>query len=119
MKTTLMLAAAALAFMAFGLNDMLTGRWETRPSLKGNITGIVFKPDHTYEGYINKKPFVSGRYILKDSLITIKEYGCEDKTGIYKLVLFHHSDSLRFQAVNDSCTPRREGMTRLVFGRVK
>lgn len=118
MKTVL-IGAAILALAAFIEKDKLTGRWETKPSVNGNVTGVVFKPDNTYEGYVNKKPFVSGRYTLKDSLIFITENGCADKTGVYKIILFSNLDSLRFQSVNDSCDERREGMNRTVLGRVK
>ena len=27
-------------------DDKLTGRWQTQPSEKGNITGVVFKADN-------------------------------------------------------------------------
>lgn len=36
-------------------NDMLAGRWESRPSEKGNVTGVVFKNGNSMEGYVNKK----------------------------------------------------------------
>ena len=110
--------AAVLMASAPGVKEQLTGRWEPKPSINGNITGVVFKPDNTYEAYINKKPFVSGRYTLQDSLISIIETAC-DKTGIYRLNFFSGSDSLRFVPVMDSCDQRREGMKKLVFGRVK
>ena len=99
----------------------LTGRWETKPSEKGNITGVVFKGDSTYEGYINKKPFVSGTYSFSstDSIITITESSCNGVTGTYKVNFFSNADSMRFTVVQDYCAERREGMQRLVFGRVK
>jgi hypothetical protein len=100
-------------------NDKLTGRWETKPSEKGNITGVVFNKDNTYEGYVNKKPFVSGKYSLRRNTIIIEETGCNGTQGIYKLIFFSHSDSLRFEPISDSCTERREGMIRTILGRVK
>ena len=116
---TILIIAAILSFTSFGEGDILTGRWETKPSANGNVTGVMFKSDHTYEGYVNRKPFVSGRYSLQDSLISVTENGCNGKTGIYRIILFSNSDSLRFQSVNDSCDERRAGMNSIVLGRVK
>ncbi len=99
----------------------LTGRWETMPSEKGNITGVIFKNDNTFEGYVNKKPFVSGTYSYNalDSTLTFKDNGCNGVTAMYKIVFFSNADSLRFVVINDGCTQRKEGMQRLVMGRVK
>ena len=116
---TLIIYLTAMIGLASETN--LTGRWETKPSEKGNTTGVVFKQDNTYEGYVNKKPFVSGTYTFNesDSVITIHESSCNGVTGIYKVNLFSNADSMRFTAIQDSCTERREGMQRLVLGRVK
>jgi hypothetical protein len=99
----------------------IKGRWETRPSEKGNVTGVVFKADSTYEGYVNKKPFVSGIYSFSpdDSVISITDGGCGGVTGVYKVGFLSNGDSMRFTAINDSCSERREGMQRLVMGRVR
>ena len=109
------------ALMSLTSTIDLTGRWETKPSEKGNITGVVFKSDSTYEGYVNKKPFVSGTYSfnITDSIITINESSCNGVTGTYKVNFFSDADSMRFTVVQDYCSERREGMQRLVFGRVK
>ena len=117
MKTVLM-AVAVLILVSFA-TDSLIGRWETKPSVNGNVTGVVFKADSSFEGYVNKKPFVSGRYTLHDSIFTFTDNGCDGKQGVYKIVFFSNSDSLRFVPINDSCTDRREGMSRLIMGRVK
>ena len=116
---TILIIAAIVSLNSLKDGDILTGRWESRRSENGNVTGVIFKPDHTYEGYVNKKPFVSGTYTLEDNLITIIENGCDGKKGIYKILLFSNSDSLRFQSVCDSCEERRDGMNRTVLGRVK
>ena len=99
----------------------LSGRWESKPSEKGNITGVVFKDDNTFEGYVNKKPFVSGTYTYngEDSMLTMLDGGCAGITATYKINFFSNADSMRFTAINDSCTGRKEGMQRLVMGRVK
>ena len=85
-------------------NDMLTGRWETKVSPKGNVTGVVFKADNTLEGYINRKPFVSGKYsFLSDSTITMLDNGCEGKPAISKVIIFSNGDSLRLLPIEDPC----------------
>ena len=108
-----------ITLFAFTPKNKLIGRWETKPSPKGNITGVVFNDDNTYEGYINKKPFVSGSYSLHRNTITIEESGCNGIKATYKLIFFSHSDSLRFEPINDSCTERKGGMQRTILGRVK
>ena len=60
----LMLYSALMILSAFIGENKLIGRWESKPSEKGNVTGVVFK-DSTFEGYVNKKPFVSGAYKLE------------------------------------------------------
>ncbi len=117
MKTVL-LAVAVLMLLSFA-TDRLLGRWETKPSVNGNVTGVVFKADSSFEGYVNKKPFVSGRYRLHDSIFAFTDNGCDGKQGVYKIVFFSNSDSLRFVPINDSCAERKEGMSRLIMGRVK
>ena len=120
MKTILISITAFLSF-AFTASIDITGRWETMPSEKGNITGVVFKNDNTFEGYVNKKPFVSGSYSYnaQDSTLTFKDNGCNGIPATYKIDFFSNSDSLRFVAISDSCMQRKEGMQRLVMGRVK
>lgn len=107
------------SLLAFGTNDKLTGKWETKPWENGVITGLVFKHDNTFEGYVNKKPFVSGTYSLEDSIISFVDNGCEGRTAVYKVIFFSNSDSMRWEPIQDSCTRRREGIPKLILGRVK
>ena len=110
---------SALVVLCFSMREnKLIGRWESKPSEKGNVTGVVFK-DSTFEGYVNKKPFVSGVYKLEDDLFSFVDNGCQGKRGLYKIILFSDSDSLRFEPIADSCTDRKNGMSRLVLGRKK
>ena len=101
--------------------DKLTGRWESKPSEKGNVTGVLFKPDHSLLGYVNKKPFATGTYTFnpKDSIMSFVDNGCNGAQGVYKILFFCNSDSLKFQVITDSCEERKNGMQRLVLGRVK
>jgi hypothetical protein len=117
MKTILICIALIGAVSSIDLK----GRWETKPSEKGNVTGVVFKTDNTFEGYVNKKPFVTGTYAFsaEDSVMTIQDGGCAGVTATYKINFFSDADSMRFTAINDSCTQRKEGMQRLVLGKVK
>ncbi len=118
MKPSMIILVVSIT-LAFTSKDKLTGRWETKPSEKGNVTGVVFKPDNTFEGYVNKKPFVTGNYELQDSIFSFVDNGCQGMRGIYKLVFFSNNDSLRLVPIEDSCGERRNGMSRLVMGRVK
>ena len=119
MKRILVTVGIVISLLAFAPKNKLVGRWETKPSPKGNVTGVVFNKDYTYEGYVNKKPFVSGTYSLGRNIITIEETGCNGVKAVYKLIFFSHSDSLRFEAISDSCAERKEGMQRTILGRVK
>lgn len=115
----LLIPIAILTIFSFTPADMLTGRWETKPSVKGNVTGIVFKENNSFEGYVNKKPFVSGTYEVKDSVLSFVDNGCEGKRAIYNLIFFSNSDSLRFSVISDDCEERRKGMSDIVLGRKK
>jgi len=107
-----------LALSAFTSNNPIEGRWETKPSEKGNVTGVVFKANYEFEGYVNKKPFVSGKYSVEGNVLSFVDNGCEGKRGKYQLIFFSNSDSLRFKAIEDDCVDRRNGMERTILGRV-
>ena len=112
-------AATILSLLEFAASNRLEGRWESKPSVKGNVTGVVFKNDSSFEGYVNRKPFVSGHYTVTDTIMTFTDNGCSGAQGIYSLIFFSNDDSLRFKAVSDSCNERRAGMERLTLGRIK
>jgi hypothetical protein len=116
----MIIAAIALA-LAFPEPNPILGRWETKPSPKGNVTALHMKADSSFEGFINKKPFVSGTYtyIDKDSVLSFVDNGCDRTRGTYKIVFFSEGDSIRFQPISDTCTERRNGMSKTIMGRVK
>jgi hypothetical protein len=118
MKTILISIATMLFLTSTG---ELAGRWESPISPKGNVTSVFFKKDNSFEGYVNKKPFVTGTYSYNtdDRTLTFTDNGCNGATGIYKVDFFSNEDSLRFVAISDTCTQRRQGMERLTLGRMK
>lgn len=91
---TISVATVLVAAFSFTIKDKSTGRWETAPSAKGNVTGVVFKPDNSLEGYVNRKPFTSGRYALHDSIFSFTDNGCDGMRGVYKVIFFHDADSI-------------------------
>ncbi len=112
-------SALLFTLFAFTVKDKLTGRWESLPSVNGNVTSVVFKEDGSFTGFINAKPFVTGMYTLKDSILAMTDNGCNGVQGVYKAVFFSNEDSLRFEGITDECTQRKGGMERTVLGRVK
>jgi hypothetical protein len=110
--------AAAIMLLPV-VKNKLEGRWESKPSVNGNVTGVVFKPDYTFEGYVNRKPFVTGKYSFEDDIFTFTDNGCNGAQGVYRVIFFSNDDSLKLQCISDSCTERKEGMSRLIMGRVK
>jgi hypothetical protein len=120
MKSVIM-SLIALKLFSLSLTNSISGRWESRSST-GAVTGIVFKDDSTFEGYINKKPFFSGTYSYNehDSIVSFVDNGCTvDSLGVYKVKFFSNSVSMRLVAISDACTRRKPGAERLVLGRVK
>lgn len=119
MKILLLSAAIGLLLSFSPNNNPLAGRWSTKPSNKGNVTSVEFRSDSTFDGFINRKAFVSGTYTLQDSIFSFVDNGCEGKRGVYKTIFFSYGDSLRFEPISDSCLDRRAGMSVLVLGKIK
>jgi hypothetical protein len=115
----LLIVVTIFSTMVFTEPDELTGRWESKPSAKGNVTRVVFKADQGFEGYINKKPFTTGKYTLKNNIFSFTDNGCNNVKGVYNIIFFSYNDSIRFVPIDDSCVERRAGMSKLVLGRVK
>lgn len=115
---TILFSVLAMAFLSTEGPERLIGRWESISST-GNVTGVVFKDDNTFEGYVNQKPFVSGTYSLSDSVFIMSDNGCKGVEGVYKLTFFSNNDSFRIQTISDDCEARGNGVNNRVFGRVK
>lgn len=115
-----MLITPVIFFLiAFTTDDGLIGNWETKPSPKGNVTRIIFKADSTFDGFVNKKPFVTGKFQVDNGILSFVDNGCNGAQGVYKLVFFNNGDSLRFEPIHDSCEQRKIGMSKTVVGRIK
>jgi hypothetical protein len=115
----IIISILAITIASFITKDKLIGRWQSKPSPKGNITSVFFKSDNSFEGFVNKKPFVTGVYTLQDSIFSFVDNGCNGKKGIYRIIFYSNSDSIRFDPINDSCAERKEGMSKLILGRIK
>jgi hypothetical protein len=116
---TILIGAVVMILAARAGRDELTGKWESKPSEKGNVTGVIFKADNSFEGFVNKKPFTSGVYEYHDGIFSFVDNGCSGIRGTYKVIFFSHADSLRLEPLNDSCEERKKGMSRLILGRKK
>lgn len=110
---TVFIGCIALAF-TFQQNVLL-GRWESK--MPGKSTGgVIYKADHTYQAYVNKKVFITGNYDLKKDTLSMSDNGCPVK-GFYKITFF--ADSIRYNVIADSCTGRKHDVDKAVLGRVK
>jgi hypothetical protein len=112
---------ATVLITLFVSKDLLTGKWVSTPSVKGNVTSIVFKNDSLFEAFVNRKPFATGKYrfTASDSSLSFVDNGCNSAEAVYKILFFSNADSMRFKAISDTCTERKNGMQRLTMGRVK
>lgn len=115
---TMLIVTAILTLISFTVAEDIIGKWQTKPSPKGNVTMVVFKNDNSFEGFINKKPFTSGKYSYQGDTLSFIDNGCNGKDAIYKVVLFSNNDSLRFEPIRDSCDERRNGMIKTILGRI-
>src|SRR6188474_567619 len=107
-----------LAFTDTDPNPLI-GKWETKPSDGGNITAVIFKDNNEFESYINSTAYINGTYTVKGKVISITDDRCGDITGTYEMIFFSHSDSLRFQAIDDECGRRKFAIENTILGRVK
>jgi hypothetical protein len=70
-----MICASIVALFAFGGKNKLLGRWETKPSPDGSVTSVLMKDDNSFEGFINRKPFVTGQYTFVDDVFSFTYNG--------------------------------------------
>ncbi|UOQ69009.1 hypothetical protein [Hymenobacter volaticus] len=93
----------------------LVGRWQQRWA-NGAILLANFRPDGSYEAFVDGKAFVRGHYSVRQDTVALNDTGCR-MYGHYQLTFFAE-DSVRFTAIQDSCAQRRRGTNQSVFGRL-
>jgi hypothetical protein len=108
-----------LTVAAIAPSNPLVGRWQKKfPN--GDVLLASFRPDGTYDLFVNSKAFVSGKYTLKQEDFTVSDGHCNlNYFGTYKVRFSSGTDSIRFTLVQDSCRSRRQGTSGLIMGRVK
>lgn len=109
---TILIGCTTLAFTF--QQKTIVGRWETKMP-DNTIAGVIYKADHTYQAYVNKKIFVSGNYEFSKDTLSMSDNGCPIK-GFYKLTFF--ADSVRYNVIIDSCEGRKHDVDKAVLGRV-
>lgn len=100
----------------------LLGRWEWSHVYKeGPVTILaVFKANGVYDGFANKKAFVSGTYKVKNDTLYISDAICNSKyQGTYKLKFFGNRDSVKFDVLQDTCSGRKQGIDGTVYKHIK
>jgi len=125
MKNILYLCfASILLSTAFTIKDgenSILGRWELNSIFDHQAFSflIVFRPTGKYDGFLNKKAFVSGTYEMKHDTLYIADPICNiDYKGTYR-VEFFAQDSLKFHLIQDTCIGRKEGLSELTYKKVK
>jgi hypothetical protein len=116
-----LLFLSLLGISLFGMSFIydtspIVGRWEH--IFKDGPTNflVVFRADGTYDGFANKKAFVSGTYKMKNDTLYISDPTCNSKyAGTYRVEYFGKQDSIKFHVIQDTCIGRREGADGLVY----
>jgi hypothetical protein len=126
MKKLLLLSLLAIALLsAFKINEdtnAIQGRWEMNSVYQGQPFSllIVFRNNGNYDGFYNKKIFVSGAYQMKHDTLYLSDPICNSAyQGSYKIQYHGQMDSLTFHVVQDTCRARREGSDGYTFKKVK
>jgi len=108
-----------LPVTAFTIDDNpLLGKWEHSGKSQGQPFNLmaIFRANGTYDGFINKKEFVSGVYHMNHDTLYIADATCNDKyNGTYKMEFFGKLDSLKFHVIQDTCVGRRQATDGKVF----
>jgi hypothetical protein len=110
---------AVLSFTAD--SNPLVGKWEYSSTQQGSPFKLlaIFRANGTFDGFINKKEFVSGAYHMKHDTLYISDPTCNAQyNGIYKVEFFGQHDSLKFHVIQDTCKGRREGTDGFLFKNV-
>lgn len=113
------IAVAAVSFI--NPPNPMTGRWQQR-FRNGAMMLVNFRPDGTYDAFVNKKAIIIGKYYVRQDTVGISDISdgsCNpDYYGTYKLSFFA-PDSVRWNVIEDTCGGRRRGTDKGTLGRVK
>jgi len=115
MKNAL-IVLGSIAFLSFTFSftepdNRILGRWnKITKTPDGQIDLMfVFRTDSTYDGIVNGKAFINGKYFIKNDTMSISDNSCNlAYYGTYRLKYFA-KDSLLFTAISDTCKQRYEG----------
>jgi hypothetical protein len=116
---------AIVLFSAFTISDdpnPILGRWELKGADHGQPFSflVVFRTNGNYDGFLNKKTFVSGTFHMKHDTLYIADPICNSAyEGMYKVQYHGERDSLTFHVIRDTCRARREGSDGFTFKKVK
>ncbi|GAB4044273.1 hypothetical protein [Spirosoma jeollabukense] len=101
----------ALSSLSSNPQNPMVGRWQQR------INGVTLL-DGNYDGFVNRKSYVMGRYYVHQDTIGVTDGTCNPAYfGTYR-IQFLVPDSVRFTAMLDTCRERRETVPTLALGRV-
>ncbi|MBC3785648.1 hypothetical protein [Spirosoma utsteinense] len=111
-----LLIILALSSLSMDPANPLVGRWQQQ--INGVTLLFNFRPDGTYDGFVNGKSYLTGRYYVHQDTIGVTDGKCDPTYfGTYRLQ-FLVPDSVRFTAILDTCRDRRETVPTLALGRV-
>ena len=126
MKRLILLSLPAIMLLtAFKILDdgpsLIQGRWEFRSIERGSAFSflLVFRSNGKYDGFMNKKTFVSGSYHMKHDTLYIADAICNSAyEGTYQIEYHGKADSLTFHVIRDTCRARREGSDGFTYKKV-
>lgn len=124
MKKTILLSLLAVfvCSLTFIEDNPIQGKWNHVFKDGGPEVDFLvnFRADGSYDGFANKKSFVTGTYHMKHDTLYISDPVCNSRyEGTYKVTIFGKQDSVKFQAIQDTCKGRYEGVNGLFYKRVK
>lgn len=124
MKRITLLSLLAITLLAFKIKDEpspILGRWEFRSIEHGSPFSflLIFRSNGRYDGFMNKKTFVSGTYYMKYDTLYIADPICNSAyEGTYQIAYHGKADSLTFHVIRDTCRARREGSDGFTYKKV-
>ena len=116
------LCIAIFAIISFTSDtNSLVGKWEYSGQYQGGPFKLlaIFRSNGTFDGFINKKEFVSGMYRMQHDTLYISDPTCNAKyEGTYKVEYFGQLDSMKFHVIQDTCTGRKKGTDNKLFKKI-